>query len=204
MMRNFLALPGLAFGGLLALGHPGDPAADWNVDASHTEINFSVRHFFTPVSGSFHAYEIELDFDPERPERSSVKVEVDVASIDTGNEKRDDHLRSADWFDAARHPHIRFESSTVRQVGEDRYLATGTLTIKETRRKFELPITLLGIQDIPEPMRPMLGGISQVASFEAAAELDRRDFGVGVGSWAETAIVGSEVRIAIAVEVNRS
>ena len=204
-MRNLLALPGLAAIGLMALG---DATADkrpldWNVDARHTEINFSVRHFFTPVTGSFGDYEIDLDFDPEYPEKSSVRVKVAVASVDTGNEKRDNHLRSADWFDAEKYAYMTFESSSVKRVAENRLLAKGTLAIKDTKRQIELPITLLGVKEIPEQMREMLGGVGRVASFQAEAELDRRDFGVGVGSWAETAIVGAGVDITIVVEANR-
>ncbi len=204
-MRNLLALPGLAVIGLMALGEPitDTRPLDWNVDARHTEINFSVRHFFTPVTGSFGDYEIDLDFDPEYPEKSSVRVKINVASIDTGNEKRDNHLRSADWFDAEKYAYMTFESSSVKRVGENRFLAKGTLAIKDAKRQIELPITLLGVQEIPEQMREMLGGVGRVASFQADAQLDRRDFGVGVGSWAETVIVGAGVDITIVVEANR-
>jgi polyisoprenoid-binding protein YceI len=204
-MRNLLALPGLAVIGLMALGEPiaDTRPLDWNVDARHTEINFSVRHFFTPVTGSFGDYEIDLDFDPEYPEKSSVRVKVAVASVDTGNEKRDNHLRSADWFDAEKYAYLTFESSSVKRVAENQFLAKGTLAIKDVKQQIELPITLLGVQEIPEQMREMLGGVGRVASFETKAELDRRDFGVGVGSWAETAIVGPGVDITIVVEANR-
>ncbi len=204
-MRNLLALPGLAVIGLMALGEPitDTRPLDWNVDARHTEINFSVRHFFTPVTGSFGDYEIDLDFDPEYPEKSSVRVKVAVASIDTGNEKRDNHLRSADWFDAEKYAYMTFESSSVKRVAKNRFLANGTLSIKDAKRQIELPITLLGVQEIPEQMREMLGGVGRVASFQADAQLDRRDFGVGVGSWAETVIVGAGVDITIVVEANR-
>jgi polyisoprenoid-binding protein YceI len=185
-MRNLFALPGVAAIGLLALGSPNldSGAASWNVDANHTEINFSVRHFFTPVTGSFQNYEIDLDFDPAYPENSSVTVKIEVASVDTGIEKRD-------------------KSSSVKRISQTEFLAKGTLSIKGVEKEIELPITLLGVKDIPEQMRGMLGGVSQVASFETGLELDRRDFGVGVGSWAETVIVGPDVEIAIAVEANR-
>ncbi len=204
-MRNLFALPGVAAIGLLALGHPSvdSPAAAWNVDGNHTEINFTVRHFFTPVTGSFENYEIDLDFDPAYPEKSSVAVKIEVASVDTGIEKRDNHLRTADWFEVEKFPYITFESTSVKRTGETRFLATGTLSIKGVEKEVELPITLLGVKDIPEPMREMLGGVSQVASFQTGAKLDRRDFGVGVGSWAETVIVGADVEIGIALEANR-
>lgn len=204
-MRNLLALPGVAVIGLMALG---DPIAEtrplgWNVDAAHTEINFSVRHFFTPVTGSFSDFEVDLDFDPEYPEGSSVSVKIAVASVDTGNEKRDNHLRSADWFEVEKYAYMTFESSSVERVADNQFLAKGTLAIKDVKRQVEVPITLLGVKEIPEGMRDMLGGVARVASFQATTELDRRDFGVGVGSWAETAIVGAGVEISIALEANR-
>ncbi len=205
---------GLIFTGLMALGAvtmaagsgrqpTALEATPWNVDAPHTEINFSVRHFFTPVSGRFEDFEIDLVFDPESPEHSSVEVRIAVASINTGNEKRDNHLRSGDWFEAESYPYITFKSSSVTQTAADRLLARGDLTIKDVTQEVELPITLLGVQDIPEQMREMLGGVTQVASFQAETELDRRDYGVGRGNWAMTAVVGADVEIGIVVEANQ-
>lgn len=203
-MKSFFALPGLAAIGLLALGNPAPDTypATWNVDASHTEVNFSVRHFFTPVSGSFRSYEIDLDYDPQYPEKSSVTVKIDVASVDTGNEKRDNHLRTGDWFEVEKFAYMTFESTSVEKVAPNQLLAKGTLTIKDVTKEFELPITILGVMDLPAGMQERMG-FKQIASFQAEAELDRRDFGVGVGSWAETAIVGADVKIAIALEANR-
>ncbi len=211
-MKRVLILPTLALATLATTGsalgsappvRSGLEPEAWNVDASHTEINFSVRHFFTPVSGSFHSFDVSLDFDAENPEASRVRVTIDVASIDTRNERRDAHLRSGDFFDAERYPQMTFESTSVRRVAPDRLLARGQLTIKDTTREVELPISLLGVKDLPTPMQEMFGGITQVASFTAEAQVDRREFGVGVGNWAETAVVGSEVSISIALEANR-
>jgi polyisoprenoid-binding protein YceI len=202
------------FSGLMALvavtmaaggaRQPAEPAAEpWNVDAPHTEINFSVRHFFTPVSGRFEDFEIDLAFDPESPEQSSVEVRIAVASINTGNEKRDNHLRSGDWFEAESYPYITFKSNSVTGTAAGQLLARGDLTIKDVTQEVELPITLLGVKDIPEQMREMLGGVTQVASFQAETELDRRDYGVGTGNWAMTAVVGADVEVEIIVEANQ-
>ena len=79
----------------------------------------------------------------------------------------------------------------------------GDLTIKGVTREVALPVTLLGVQQIPEEMQEMLGGVSEVASFQAATSVDRGDFGVGVGSWAATLVVGGQVDITIAVEANQ-
>jgi len=176
------------------------PRIVWSVDEDHTEVNFTTRHFFTPVRGGFGAYDVQLDYDAENPAASSVSVTIDVSSVDTGNERRDAHLRTGDWFDVERWPTISFVSTSVRSLGPDRLLATGDLTIRDVTRQVELPITVLGVQDIPDAMQEMLGGATQVASFEASLTIDRGDFGVGTGSWAQTMIVAGDVDIQIALE----
>lgn len=182
----------------VAKGNPG-----WSSDSAHTEINFSVKHFFTPVTGSFEEFEIDLDYDAENPEKSKIKARIEVASVNTGNEKRDEHLRTADWFETDKHPYLTFESTSVRQVSENQLIAKGPLTIKGKSHEIELPITLLGRQMIPERMQKMIGA-KEVASFEASTSIDRGDFGVGTGSWATTMVVGSQVEIEILLEAHNS
>jgi polyisoprenoid-binding protein YceI len=89
-------------------------------------------------------------------------------------------------------------------VGDNQLIATGPLTIKGESQQIELPITLLGNQMIPEQMQQMLGGTKEVASFQASTAIDRADFGVGVGSWAATMVVGGEVTIEILLEAHNS
>ncbi|MDT8436762.1 MAG: YceI family protein [Gemmatimonadota bacterium] len=177
-------------------------AESWTVDQAHSAVNFSIRHFFTPVSGSFRSFDAQLAFDPVDPTNSEVSVTIDVVSVDTGNEKRDAHLRSADWFEAEKWPTMTFRSTSVRPVGDGKFVAEGDLTIKGVTQKVELPITLLGVQEIPPQMQEMLGGSKKVASFQATGDVDRREFGVGVGNWAQTAVVGADVSIEIAVEAH--
>jgi polyisoprenoid-binding protein YceI len=212
-MNKALSLSGGAVAGLLSMvvlsgsaaaQEPASEVVPWTVDGPHTEVNFSVKHFFTPVTGTFRDYRVDLHYDAESPENSSVSVTIDVASIDTKNERRDNHLRSADFFNAEEYPSMTFRSTSVRQVAPGQLIATGDLTIKATTRQIELPITLLGVQAIPEgPMQEMLGGVTQVASFQAETAIDRREFEVGVANWAQTIIVGGEVDISIALEANR-
>ena len=181
----------------------GPAPMTWNVDVPHTGIAFSVKHFFTPVQGQFDDYEIELTYDRENPENSSVRVSIDVASVDTGNDRRNNHLMSADFFEAETYPYITFVSETVRQVAPDRLIVSGPLEIKGQVHRVELPVTLLGVKDIPAEMKEMLGGITQIASFEAELSVVRGDYGVGVGSWAANVVVGDDVDISIVVEANR-
>jgi polyisoprenoid-binding protein YceI len=181
---------------------PAAAETSWGIDPAHTEINFSVKHFFTPVTGSFGEFDVELVYDAENPERSRVEVRIPVASIDTGSAMRDKHLRSADWFEADEHAYITFVSDSVQKKGKDQLVARGSLTIKGVSREIKLPIKLLGSQQIPKPMREMMNGAQEVASFQASLTVDRADFGVGVGSWAATMIVGGEVTIDILAEAH--
>jgi polyisoprenoid-binding protein YceI len=186
----------------LAVSSPASATGTWSTDSAHTEINFSVNHFFTPVTGSFEDYDIDLAYDPKNPEKSTVEVRIKAASINTGNQKRDDHLRSEDWFEADKHPYLTFKSTSIRKVSDTQLIATGPLTIKGKSHQVELPITLLGTQMIPEQMQEMLGGTKNVASFQASTAIDRGDYGVGVGNWAATMVVGSEINIDILLEAH--
>ena len=184
----------------IAAGPAPEP---WNVDIPHTGIDFSVKHFFTPVQGSFEEYDVEFMFDEADPENSSVRVSIGVASVETGNERRNDHLMSGDFFESDTYPFITFVSERVEQVSPTELHVTGPLKIKGQVQNVTLPVTILGVMDVAPEMQEMLGGVKKIASFQTSLTLDRRDFGVGVGSWAATAVVGSDVSIDIAVEANR-
>lgn len=201
-MRKSIALASLVAVLALPVAAAATSAMTWNVDAAHTEMNFKVRHFFTPVTGNFASYDVELMFDENDPTNSSVNVTIDVASVSTGNEGRDNHLRTDDWFGVDTYGDITFASTSVKKTGDNEYVALGTLTIKDVSKQVELPVTLLGVKEIPEMMREMLGGVTKVASFQANLNIDRTDFGVGTGMWGETAVVGADVEIELLVEAN--
>jgi polyisoprenoid-binding protein YceI len=132
-----------------------------------------------------------------------VKARIDVRSINTRNEQRDAHLQSGDFFAADEHPYITFESQSVSAAGDGKLVARGPLRIKDQEHEVELPIQVLGVKDVPEAMREVLGGIRQAASFHAELKVNRNDYGVGVGDWAAAAVVGRDVKIEIALEANR-
>jgi polyisoprenoid-binding protein YceI len=201
MNRKVISGSVLALSALMIAAGP-DPMV-WTVDVPHTGIEFGVKHFFTPVRGEFDDYEIELRFDREAPEHSSVRVRIDVASVNTGNDRRDEHLLSADFFEAEKYPYITFESTQVRQTAKDELLVRGPLRIKDHVQEIELPIKILGVMDVAPEMQEMLGGVTEIASFETALQIDRSEYGVGTGSWAAALVVGHEVDIGIAVEANR-
>lgn len=168
---------------------------EWSIDEAHSNINFTITHFFTPVDGSFEEYSSEIIFDPSDLANSSIDVTIPVSSINTENERRDNHLKSEDFFNAEEWANIHFVSNEIEQTGDNQFVAHGELTIRDVTREFELPFELLGVMD-----HPMQEG-RKVAGITANAKLDRTDFGVGVGDWAATAVVGDEVNIQLNLEL---
>lgn len=199
LQKTFIALFALTFiasGYAFATDGNTVLADDWSIDKSHSNVNFTITHFFTPVDGSFEDYTADIQFDPNNLESSSIDVTIPVSSINTENERRDNHLKSEDFFNAEEWPNIHFVSNNIEQTGENQFVAHGELTIRDVTREFELPFELLGVMD-----HPMREG-QKVAGITASAKLNRSDFGVGVGDWAATAVVGDEVDIQLNLELN--
>ena len=171
-------------------------ATSWSVDKSHSSVNFEVRHFFAKVPGAFEDYTADVKFSPDNLEESSIDVSIQVASINTKNERRDGHLQSGDFFNASEYPAITFTSDRIESTGDNTFVAYGTLTIKDVSKDFELPFTLLGVQDNPFRENTLVAGIS------SEFQLLRNDFGVGTGDWVSDAVVGNEVDVTLNVELN--
>ncbi|MEX0723413.1 MAG: YceI family protein [Gracilimonas sp.] len=171
-------------------------ATDWTIDKAHSAINFEVTHFFTPVNGQFNDYEATVNFDPENLEESMIDVTIMVNSIDTKNERRDGHLRTDDFFNAEKWPHITFKSSEIESTGENEFVAKGTLTIKDISQEVELPFTLLGVTENPMQENTLVAGIT------ASTSLSRTDYEVGTGDWASNAVIGDEVTVDLNLELN--
>ena len=168
----------------------------WALDPAHSSIEFAVKHLvISTVKGHFGKYEVALDFDVEQPERSHVEARIDAASIDTREAQRDAHLRSADFFDAERHPYLTFTSKRVEPRGDGRYKVHGDLTIRGVTRPVALDAELGGI--IKDPWGSRRAGIS----LEGA--LNRKDFGLTWNAALETGglVVGDNVKIAINAEL---
>jgi polyisoprenoid-binding protein YceI len=170
------------------------PAAGrWDIDRSHSSVEFAVRHLMvSKVRGRFGEFSGTLHIG-EAPEESSVEVVIEATSIDTRDGGRDEHLRSADFLDVAGHPTLTFRSTAVRGRDE-RWQVDGELTIRGVTRPVTLDVTLEGV------VRSPWG--KQVASFTASTEVDREDFGLTWNQALETGgvLVGRKVRIELSVE----
>lgn len=146
-------------------------AGTWDIDPAHSRIGFSARHaMVTKVRGAFNEVSGYAVLDPEDPARSEIEVRVQLASIDTRNQQRDDHLRSADFFDVENHPEMIFKATNVDEVDEDNYVVVGELSIRGTSRPLTIPLQLVGLE------RDQTGALR--AGLEGTRRIDRREWGV--------------------------
>jgi polyisoprenoid-binding protein YceI len=196
-MRRFLMTAMLVLP-MVALSVPSIASGDtYMIDGAHTAVNFKVKHMMVSwVRGKFGDTTGTVQYDPANPEATVVDVTIDVSSIDTRNGKRDDHLRSADFFDVENNPQARFTSKRViRKTNGDLELI-GDLTIRGTTREVALAV------DAPSaPMMHPMGGT--VVGFHATTVIDRQDFGLTWNMALETGglMVGNEVHLEIDAEI---
>ena len=171
------------------------PTGTWTIDPVHSAVNFSVRHLMvSKVRGGFDTFSGAVTVSEDGT--PSVRAEIAVASVDTRNEQRDAHLRSADFFDVDNHPTAPFVSTAVRPDGED-YILDGDFTLKGVTRPISLALQFNGVN-------PGMGH-GEVAGFEASVVLNRKDFGIDIDMPLETggAVVGDKVTITLEIEATR-
>jgi len=171
--------------------------ATWKIDASHTNVNFTVRHMMVSrVRGDFSDIEGEIDGNPEQLDKSTVTFRIGVDSISTNNEDRDNHLRSDDFFDVENHPNMTFESTKITKVADNQYKLTGNLTMRGTTKETTFDVQFLGMGKNP-------WGVD-VAAFEAKTKISREEFGLTWNQALETGgvLVSDEVEINLDVQAN--
>jgi polyisoprenoid-binding protein YceI len=168
-LRRTAVLAGIA--GFLLLGSPvhAKPVT-WKIDPSHSSIGFSVRHIFSKVPGNFDTFSGTILFDPDKPAGGSVQVEIDPKSINTKVERRDNDLRSPNFFDTEKYPTITFISTGVKDLGSGKLEVAGNLTMHGVTKPVTLATTALG-------SGPAMNGQVR-AGFEATVTLDRKEFGI--------------------------
>jgi polyisoprenoid-binding protein YceI len=157
-------------------------------------VTFQVRHLLTKVRGRFSEFNGTIEYDEENPERSSVDVAVQAASIDTNERDRDAHLRSADFLDIEKFSTLRFRRTQIARKGTDHFDLIGDLTIRGVTRPVRFDVTLLGKARDP-------WGNDRVA-FEAETTINRKDFGLTWNAALETGgfLVGDDVKISLSVQ----
>ncbi len=172
--------------------------ATWKIDNAHSEIAFKVKHLvISTVTGKFTAFEGSLEASKEDFSDAVIHFSANVDSITTGNDQRDGHLKSGDFFDAANHPKLTFSSTSMVPKGGSDYTLKGDLTIRGTTKPIELAVEYGGQQ------QDFYG--NTVAGFEITGKINRQDYGLAWSAVTEAGgiVVADEVKLLINVEVIR-
>jgi polyisoprenoid-binding protein YceI len=167
------------------------------IDSDHSEVGFSVRHMLTRTRGRFAKFSGTIHLDREQPEHSSVLFEVDAASIDTRNGDRDAHLKSGDFFEVEKYPLVRFTSSNVTKLDEQRYRVDGTFELRGILKPMSLEVSYLGVAKDPWG--------NERAGFSTEATINRKEFGMIWNAALDNGgfILGDDVQVTIDLETVR-
>jgi len=195
-MKRFAIILSLLFA-LLVPALASAAVSTWAIDADHSSVQFKVKHLMVSnVKGNFNKFSGAVTIDDSDVTKSKVDVTIDAASIDTANAKRDEHLRSPDFFDVAKYPTLKFVSTKVAKAGEGRLKVTGNLTIHGVTKEVVLDV------EGPSPaVKDPWGNTKSGAS--ATTKINRKDFGLTWNKALETGgmVVGEEVLITLEVEL---
>src|SRR5690625_2419238 len=173
--------------------------AKWNVDTVHSTVGFSVRHMMiSNVKGTFNEFDGNIELDPTDLTDASIEFTIDASSVDTRMPDRDDHLRSADFFDVENHPNLTFKATEIKKTSEDNYDMTGDFTIRGTTKTVTFDITFVGMAK-----DPMSG--DEAAGFTGSTKINRKDFGLTWNTALETGgfVVSDEVKINIEIQLRK-
>lgn len=168
----------------------------WTVDKAHSAATFKVRHMMANVVGQFRTFDGNINIDRANPAASNVEFTIQANSIDTGNANRDEHLRSADFFDVAKYPTISFKSTSVAKKSDTEYAVTGDLTMHGVTRRVTLPVAFLGFGKTAR---------GEKAGFEIETTVNRKDYGIVWNKVLDEGglLLGEDVKVTINLEVDR-
>lgn len=168
----------------------------YQVDSSHSSIGFTVRHFVSLVEGRFKQFTGSIDYDAANPAASSVNFTVQAASINTDNDKRDDHLRGEDFFNVNKYPTLSFASKKVIARDKEHLDVVGELTMHGVTKAITVPVTILGTS-------PGMRG-AELIGFRCEFTIDRKDFGIVYNQTLDrgNTVLGDEVNIRMLVEAH--
>lgn len=170
----------------------------WQIDMAHTHIQFTVRHMMiSKVRGHFERFAGTIEADEQAPERTTVEVQIDAASINTREPQRDGHLRSPDFLNAEQYPYLTFKSKRVERVDSTRARLVGDLTIRDVANEVVVDVEYVGQAKSP------WGGVS--VGFNGYTKINRKDWGLVWNQALETGgvLVGDEVEISIELELKK-
>ena len=166
-------------------------AETYTIDAVHSSVGFSLRHIVSKFTSTFSKVSGSITYDAAAPEQSSVNATVEIASLNTNNEKRNTHVLGADFFDAAKFPTATFQSTSWVKTGEGTFDVTGNLTLKDVTKPVTLKVTLLGAG-------PGMGG-STVSGWDVTTVIKKSEFNLAGPAMLAKAL-GDDVTLVISIE----
>ena len=170
-------------------------AAEWSFDMAHSGIYFDVPHIYSTIRGRFSDFSGTFSFDPKNPAGGRIEVVVQTQSVDTQITKRDNHLRSDEFFGVSQYPVMSFKSKKIAHESGNNYRLVGDLTVKDVTKEIEVPFVFHGVKDSPFQKG------KQIAGFDARFTIDRLAYHVGNGKFAKMGVVGKDVDVVISVEM---
>ena len=164
----------------------------YSIDKTHSSVGFKIRHLVSKSAGRFDKFSGTIVADRADLTKSSIDLTIDATTISTGNENRDGHLKSADFFDVEKYPTITFKSTKMEKAGEDLYNVTGDFTMRGVTKSIVVPVKVLGFTDGP-------GGM---AGFESNFTINRKDYGVEWNKALDAGgfLLGDDVEVSITFE----
>ncbi|KIL52558.1 hypothetical protein KP77_05850 [Jeotgalibacillus alimentarius] len=174
-------------------------AKKWAVDTAHSSVDFSVKHMMiSKVKGSFHEFNADVAADPQDLTGADISFSIKVDSIDTRSQDRDNHLRSADFFEVEKYPEITFRSTDIKKIGEDEYEMTGDVTIKDVTRQETFKVEYEGSGQDPWG--------NQKVGFTADGKINRKNYGLTWNQTLETGgvLVGEDIKINLQIQAQEA
>ncbi len=164
-------------------------AAGWRMDPAGSELRFTASFERSPAPGLFRKFDVSVESFPANLARSRIDVVIAVPSADMNSDEINGAIRGPDWFDAGRFPVAEFHATDVRSAGKNRYLAVGTLKVKDIVRPIEVPFRWESHGD--------------AATMDGELTIDRAAFAIGVGEWLSTKVIGADVHVHFVVRLHK-
>jgi polyisoprenoid-binding protein YceI len=170
----------------------------WTVDPAHSSIDFTIRHMMiSKVKGSFGSFDAEIDADPQDLTTAKVQFSIDLSSIDTKNTDRDNHLRTADFFDVENNPKLTFESTSITKKGDGEYSVTGNVNLHGVTRPETFNVSFEGAGKDPWG--------NEKVGFSGTGTLKRSDYGLTYNAALETGgvLLGDDVKVSLEIQASK-
>ncbi len=196
-MKKIILVAFMVVAVFMETGQARAAAYEWEFDPAHSRFYFTIDHIFSKVIGQFEDFSGTFHFDPENLKESKIDIRIEAKSLNTNIRKRDNHLRSDDFFGVSDYPLITFKCRGITHKQGNMYEIEGDFTMKGKTKTLVLPLTYFGTKD-----NPLKEG-QVVAGFETTFTIDRLDYNVGDGKFYEMGVAGKDVTILVSLEMLR-